>query len=81
MINLELPKRIEDTRALLRQFSSGGLRPISRKYDLLEPKDTPQELYELSKLLGGGRNRGDTAGEGGSGNRNGNNMSMVVSSA
>ena len=85
MINLELPKRIEDTRALLRQFSSGGLRPISRKYDLLEPKDTPQELYELSKLLGGGRDRGDargdSAGEGGSGNRNGNNMSMVVSSA
>ena len=85
MINLELPKRIEDTRALLRQFSSGGLRPISRKYDLLEPKDTPQELYELSKLLGGGRDRGDargdSAGEGGSGNRNGSNMSMVVSSA
>lgn len=85
MINLELPQRIEDTRALLRQFSSGGLRPISRKYDLLEPKDTPQELYELSKLLGGGRDRGDargdSAGEGGSGNRNGSNMSMVVSSA
>ena len=48
MINLELPKKIEDTRALLRQFSEGGLRPISRKYDLLEQKEMPEELYDLA---------------------------------
>ena len=84
MINLELPKRIEDTRALVRQFSAGGLRPLSRKYDLLEQKEMPQELYELSKLLGGGRNRaagGNEEAPAGSGNRNANNMFMVVSSA
>ena len=51
MINLELPKKIEDTRALLRQFAEGGLRPLSRKYDLAEQKEMPEELYELSKLL------------------------------
>ena len=87
MINLELPKKIEDTRALLRQFAEGGFRPLSRKYDLLEQKEMPQELYDLAKLLGGGRSRmesgdgakakADTRGE----NRNANNMSMVVSSA
>jgi len=84
MINLELPKRIEDTRALVRQFSAGGLRPLSRKYDLLEQKEMPQELYELSKLLGGGRNRaagGKEEAPSGSENRNANNMFMVVSSA
>lgn len=85
MINLELPKRIEDTRALLRQFAEGGLRPLSRKYDLLEQKELPQELYDLAKLLGGGRQRTEGGGKAktGSGgeNRNGNNLSMVVSSA
>jgi len=86
MIYLELPKQIEDRRALLRQFAEGGLRPLSRKYDLLEQPDMPEELYELSKLLGGARNRsggGDpkTDARTETDNRNGNNMSMVVSSA
>ena len=88
MINLELPKKLEDTRALLRQFSEGGLRPLSRKYDLLEQREMPEELYELSKLLVGGQRRardGDSAAAAESSdaveNRNGNNMSMVVSSA
>jgi acyl-CoA dehydrogenase len=83
MINLELPKKIEDTRQLLRQFSRDGLRPLSRKYDLLEQKDMPQELYDLVKLLGAGRKRASgvptpaVEGE----NVNGSNLSMVVSSA
>ena len=86
MINLELPKRIEDTRALLRQFAEGGLRPLSRKYDLLEQKEMPEELYELSKLLGGGARRAQSGDAGTDApaegvNRNANNMSMVVSSA
>jgi acyl-CoA dehydrogenase len=87
MINLELPEQLEGTRKLLRQFAEQGLRPLSRKYDLLEQKEMPQELYELAKLLAGGRRRaaggspvaGDTDAHGG--NRNANNMSMVVSSA
>ena len=85
MINLELPKKIEDTRALLRQFSRDGLRPLSRKYDLAEQKEMPEELYELSKLLRARPNRGkDVDGQqpdGATTNRNGNNLSMVVSSA
>lgn len=86
MIYPELPASIEQTRALLRQFAEGGLRPISRKYDLLEPRDMPEELYELAKLLKAGRKRGGSkesapADSGAAGNRNGNNLSMVVSSA
>mgnify|MGYP003628475912 CR=1 FL=1 len=57
MINLEIPKKIESTRALLRQFSRDGLRPLSRKYDLLEQKEMPEELYDLAKLLRVGRDR------------------------
>ncbi len=85
MINLELPKKIEDTRALLRQFSRDGLRPLSRKYDLAEQKEMPEELYELSKLLRARPNRGKAVdaqpAASATSNRNGNNLSMVVSSA
>jgi hypothetical protein len=80
MINLELPKRLEDTRALLRQFSAGGLRPLSRKYDLLEQMEMPQELYDLGKLLGGGRNRAAGQRKAAQAFRNGNNMFIVLSS-
>ena len=85
MINLELPKKIEDTRALLRQFAEGGLRPLSRKYDLAEQKEMPEELYELSKLLRARPGRSDSSDKRGaqaaSSNVNGSNLSMVVSSA
>ena len=85
MINLELPKKIEDTRALLRQFSRDGLRPLSRKYDLAEQKEMPEELYELSKLLRARPSRGKDIdaqpADSETSNRNGNNLSMVVSSA
>jgi acyl-CoA dehydrogenase len=83
MINLEIPKKIEDTRALLRQFSRDGLRPLSRKYDLLEQKEMPEELYDLVKLLRGGRERVEPTGAPAAepGNVNGSNLSMVVSSA
>lgn len=83
MINLEIPKKIEETRALLRQFSLNGLRPLSRKYDLLEQKEMPEELYDLVKLLKGGRAQGEKSAEpaADTGNVNGSNLSMVVSSA
>jgi acyl-CoA dehydrogenase len=83
MINLELPKKLEDTRKLLRQFSRDGLRPISRKYDLAEQREMPEELYELSKLLGIGRkgSRGDGETPADGANVNGRNLSTVVSSA
>jgi len=83
MINLELPQKMEETRKLLRQFSRDGLRPISRKYDLLEQREMPEELYELSKLLGIGRKRSaaDPDQPDATANVNGRNLSMVVSSA
>ena len=55
MINLELPKDLQDLTGLMRQFSEGGLRPISRKYDTLEQKELPEELVELGALLKAGR--------------------------
>ena len=83
MINLELPKKIENPRALLRQFSRDGLRPLSRKYDLLEQKEMPEELYDLAKLLKAGRSQAEPAPTPAAepGNVNGSNLSMVVSSA
>ncbi|MEM8560820.1 MAG: acyl-CoA dehydrogenase family protein [Pseudomonadota bacterium] len=83
MINLELPKKIEDTRVLAHQFAKDGFRPISRKYDLLEQREVPEELYDLAKLLGGGRDSLEPTEKPKSNgaNVNGNNMSMVVGSA
>ncbi len=82
MINLELPKNIEDTRALLRQFSEQGLRPISRKYDELEQQEMPEELLALAELLAPGRAKRDAANRKSSAapgeNRNGSNMSTVA---
>lgn len=84
MINLELPEKIVGLKGLLRQFSQDGLRPISRKYDLLEQKELPEELYGLSELLSAGakensaedisKSEKTVSAE----NRNGNNMSVVV---
>lgn len=86
MISLELPEKIEQLNGLLRQFSVDGLRPIARKYDELEQKEMPEELYALSELLSMGQKKGsagslmtndNTVSDK---NRNGNNMSMVVAS-
>ncbi|MEM1153223.1 MAG: acyl-CoA dehydrogenase family protein [Pseudomonadota bacterium] len=83
MINLELPKKIEDTRVLAHQFAKDGFRPISRKYDLLEQREMPEELYDLAKLLGGGSDslEAPKKPKSNGANVNGNNMSMVVGSA
>lgn len=82
MINLELPKRINDTQALLRQFSRDGLRPMSRKYDLAEQKELPEDLVELSKLLAGSGGGAASQKEVDvSEIRNGENMFMVSATA
>lgn len=80
MINLELPKNLQDLDDLLHQFAEGGLRPISRKYDLLEQRELPEELVELGALLKVGSSPQaptdtDAPQEG---NRNGNSMRMAV---
>ena len=87
MINCELPKKIEDLSKLARQFAADGLRPISRKYDELEQKEMPEELYELSGLLNVGGVQKGGAGAGKKDNvdapknRNGSNMTMAMASA
>ncbi|MGI9285024.1 MAG: acyl-CoA dehydrogenase family protein [Pseudomonadales bacterium] len=85
-MNLELPKNIEDLKTLCRQFSTDGLRPIARKYDELEQKEMPEELYALSELLAMGRQQSATGSSmkndatQNDENRNGSNMSKVVAS-
>jgi acyl-CoA dehydrogenase len=82
VINLELPKDLQDLSGLLRQFAESGLRPISRKYDSLEQKELPQELVELSALLQTGRSssKAKDAKSSQAGSRNGNNLRMAVAS-
>ncbi|MFQ3202014.1 MAG: acyl-CoA dehydrogenase [Zhongshania sp.] len=80
MINLELPKNLQDLDGLLHQFAEGGLRPISRKYDLLEQRELPEELVELGALLKVGSSSQAPADRDApkEGNRNGNSMRMAV---
>ena len=82
MINLELPTSITSKDTLLRQFSLDGFRPISRKYDDLEQKEMPEELYALADLLkaGGGRKKKLPTEPASDINKNGNNMSMINAS-
>lgn len=85
MINCELPKKIEDLSKLARQFAADGLRPISRKYDELEQREMPEELYALSGLLNVGGAKTEGAGKNNNAeapvNRNGSNMTMAIASA
>lgn len=83
MINLELPEKIENLRLMTRQFAQQGLRPISRKYDLLEPREMPEELYSLATMVAGAQKAQvtdnqqkaeSTAGA----IRNGKNMELVI---
>ncbi len=91
MINLELPKKIQDLQKMARQVAQEVFRPISRKYDLAE-HEVPVELEMLASVMDGmDRGGGATAGAGASaahdGNgsadagtsvRNGANMSTVA---
>lgn len=83
MINLELPEKIENLRLMTRQLAQQGLRPISRKYDLLEPREMPEELYSLATMVAGAQKAQvtdnqqkaeSTAGA----IRNGKNMELVI---
>jgi len=80
MINLELPESIEQVRQLSRQVAQQGLRPISRKYDLLEQKETPEELFALQEMLKPSMSgvAALTAAASTGGNRNGANMAAVT---
>jgi acyl-CoA dehydrogenase len=89
MINLETPKKFAPLVGQARQVASEVFRPISRKYDLAE-HEYPKELDMLASLIDG-MNAGSDSGAGAAGvrrdssagadktNRNGTNMSTVLS--
>jgi acyl-CoA dehydrogenase len=87
-INLEDPKKFTVLVGQAHQVAQEVLRPISRKYDLAE-HEYPKELDMLAALIDGMNDGGDTGGAGAAGvrrdestdagNRNGSNMSTVLS--
>jgi len=85
MINLELPKSMQDIAELAHGVGEGMFRPISRKYDRAEHA-YPKEIDALRELMG---NRGDATSSSGDdkdkkeqkeadGTKNGVNMTTVV---
>ncbi|HXV05398.1 MAG TPA: acyl-CoA dehydrogenase family protein [Solirubrobacterales bacterium] len=89
MINLEIPKKFKPLVSQANQVAGEVFRPISRKYDLAE-HTYPKELDMLASLIDG-MNEGSENGAGAAGvrrdskskddgaNRNGSNLSTVLS--
>jgi acyl-CoA dehydrogenase len=90
MINLETPKKFEQLIGQARHVASEVFRPISRKYDLAE-HEYPKELDMLASLIDAMNEGGAGAGagaalvrrtsreQGDGANRNGSNLSTVLS--
>jgi acyl-CoA dehydrogenase len=90
MINLEIPKKLAPLVAQAHQVATEVFRPISRKYDLAE-HEYPKELDMLASLIDGMNAGSDIGGAGATGvrrdasagkdgaNRNGSNLSTVLS--
>jgi acyl-CoA dehydrogenase len=89
MINLETPRKLAPLIEQARQVAGEVFRPISRKYDLAE-HSYPKELDMLAALIDG-MSAGSASGAGAAGvrrettrngdaeNRNGSNLSTVLS--
>jgi acyl-CoA dehydrogenase len=88
-INLETPKKFRPLVEQAHQVAENVLRPISRKYDAGE-HERPVELDMLASLIDGLNEGGGTGGAGAAGvrrsddggdggNRNGGNLSTVLS--
>jgi acyl-CoA dehydrogenase len=90
MINLETPKKFKPLVNQAHQVAAEVLRPISRKYDAAE-HTYPKELDMLASVIEGVSQGGELAGAGAGGvrrdsengdtegNRNGSNLSTVLS--
>ena len=90
MINLETPKKFVPLVSQAHQVATEVFRPISRRYDLGE-HEYPKELDMLAALIDGMNEGSDIGGAGAAGvrrdagtatnraNRNGSNMSTVLS--
>jgi acyl-CoA dehydrogenase len=88
MINLEIPNKFKPLVNQAHEVADNVLRPISRKYDVAE-HSYPKELDMLASIIDG-MNDGSDSGTGATGvrrssdagdgsNRNGTNMSTVLS--
>jgi acyl-CoA dehydrogenase len=90
MINLETPKKFRPLVDQAHEVASNVFRPISRKYDIAE-HSYPKELDMLAAVIDGMNDGSDIGGAGAAGvrrsgdgngdggNRNGSNMSTVLS--
>lgn len=87
MINLEVPKKFGLLINQAQQVASEVFRPVSRKYDTNE-HEYPKELDMLASLIDGMNDSGEQStgargvrreANGDGGNRNGSNMSGVLS--
>jgi acyl-CoA dehydrogenase len=89
MINLETPRKFEQLVGQAHQVAMEVFRPISRKYDTAE-HEYPKELDMLASLIDGMSEGGGTGAgaagvrreenkNGSTGNRNGSNLSTVLS--
>jgi acyl-CoA dehydrogenase len=90
MISLETPKKFKPLVTQAHQVAAEVFRPISRKYDLAE-HEYPKELDMLASLIDGVNAGGEIGGAGAAGvrrekkgsdngaNRNGSNLSTVLS--
>jgi len=90
MINLEIPKKFMPLVGQAHQVAVEVFRPISRKYDLAE-HEYPKELDMLASVIdgvnagsgidgaGAAGVRRDTSSNGDGANRNGSNLSTVLS--
>ncbi len=90
MISLETPRKFAPLVSQARQVATEVFRPISRKYDLAE-HSYPKELDMLASLIDGVNAGSDIGGAGAAGvrrehsaagdtaNRNGSNLSTVLS--
>jgi acyl-CoA dehydrogenase len=86
-INLEVPKKFSLLVNQSHQVATEIFRPISRKYDRAE-HEYPKELDMLAALVDGMNESGEVgtgargvrrSSDGEQGNRNGSNMSSVLS--
>ena len=82
MINLEIPKKLQQVQQMAHQLSATVFRPISRKYDRIEHCDTPEELKPVAQMMASmAASRGKSAGAGSGGegsSSNGANLTGIV---
>ena len=79
MINLEIPKKLQQVQQMAHQLSASVFRPISRKYDRIEHCDTPEELKPVAQMMAGmrpSRAKPEASGDGGA--KNGANLTGIV---